>query len=444
MEKVPDSMTVAGLRQAYRAGTLTPRRVLDEVMARVQRHQSKNIFISAPEEAKLAAYLNILEQLDFDTHPLWGIPFVVKDNIDVEGFPTTAACPDYAYRPGKNATVVQRLVDAGAIPVGKANLDQFATGLVGMRSPYGAVHNAWRDELISGGSSSGSAVSVALGICAFSLGTDTAGSGRVPAALNGLFGFKPSCGAWPIKGVVPACVSLDCVTVFAHTMEDCLAVDDIARGIQEDDPWSKDLPRKKAGVPKTVYIPDKQPAFFGPFAREYEAAWEKALETISHAGFTLEKTDVFLYEEAAAILYEGPWVAERWADLGGFVETHSGKIFSVTEQILRNGERPKASELFQAIHRLQKMKRMVRQALADAILLMPTAGGTWTRQEVDADPVQTNTKMGQYTNHCNLLDLCACSYPVAMAAENLPFGITAFARSGEEDLLASFAKQLFS
>lgn len=444
MEQVPEKMTVAGLRQAYRTKTLTPRRVLDKVLSRARRYAAKHIFISAPEEVKLAAYLGRLEQMNFDSHPLWGIPFVVKDNIDVEGFTTTAACPDYAYIPKQSAAVVQRLVNAGAVPVGKANLDQFATGLVGTRSPYGAVHNAWRDELISGGSSSGSAVSAALGIGAFSLGTDTAGSGRVPAALNGLFGFKPSCGAWPIKGVVPACASIDCVTVFAHTMEDCLAVDDVARGFQADDPWSKDLPRKMADTPKTVYIPDKPPVFFGPFAREYETAWENALEAVSHAGFTVEKTAVSLYEEAASILYGGPWVAERWTDLGDFVEGHPGKVFPVTEKILRSGEKPTAASLFHAIHRLQEIKRSVQELLADAVLLMPTAGGTWTIRDVEADPVETNTQMGAFTNHCNLLDLCACSYPVAMAADNLPFGITAFALSGGEGLLSSFSERLFS
>jgi allophanate hydrolase len=444
MSKIPVKLTVCELREKYLSGQLTAFDVIDEIITRAQRFENKNIFIIPPEKSKLEPYLKKLETLDIDTHPLWGIPFTVKDNIDVEGFPTTAGCPDYSYMPNKNAGVVQRLIEAGAIPVGKANLDQFATGLVGTRSPHGATHNALRDELISGGSSSGSAVAVALGISSFSLGTDTAGSGRVPAALNGLYGFKPSCGAWPTNGVVPACASLDCVTVFAHTMKDCLAVDAVARGFLPSDPWSKKMPPVTVKMPKKILVPKNMPEFFGMFADEYKSAWEKALTAVSKCKLPIEQIELSDFEEAAKILYGGPWVAERWADLGDFVKSHPGKVFPVTEKVLRSGEKPDAASLFKAIHKLQALKSKVRGLLADAVMIMPTAGGTWTIKNVEDDPIATNTLMGSYTNHCNLLDFCACSIPVAMAAENLPFGITAFALSGAEGLIAAFSQQLDS
>ena len=212
--------------------------------------------------------------------PLWGIPFAIKDNIDLAGVPTTAGCAEYAYTPAEHAGVVERLIAAGAIPVGKTNLDQFATGLVGARSPYGDAHNALRPELISGGSSSGSAVSVARGQAAFSLGTDTAGSGRVPAALNRLVGYKPSLGAWPTKGVVPACASLDCVTVFAHSLDDALAVDGVVRGLHADDPWSRSVTREAAKLPAKVFLPEGELGFYGPYASEYRAAWDTAVEKL--------------------------------------------------------------------------------------------------------------------------------------------------------------------
>ncbi|MFT8889607.1 MAG: allophanate hydrolase [Ethanoligenens sp.] len=439
---IPQKLTIPWLREKYLEKALTPREVITVIIARANTYADKNIYITPPTMDQLKRYLNLLDTIDMEAHPLWGIPFTVKDNIDVEGYETTAACPSFAFAPKQNAGVVQRLVDAGGIPVGKANLDQFATGLVGTRSPYGPVHNALQDELISGGSSSGSAVSVALGISAFSLGTDTAGSGRVPAALNGLFGFKPSCGAWPTKGVVPACASLDCVTVFAHTMEDCLTVDASVRGLLENDPWSKDVAKVSAKAPEKVLLPNKQPEVYGPFADAYQNAWEKAVTTIEKSGMPVERVDISIFEQAAAILYDGPWIAERYADLGDFVNSHPGKVFLVTEKILGSGGNLDAAELFKAIHKLQAMKCSVRQLLKNAVLVMPTAGGTWSIKEVEANPVETNSLMGKYTNHCNLLDLCACSIPMAPAAEQLPFGITAFALSGKEGLITGFSDNL--
>ncbi|WP_341280340.1 allophanate hydrolase [Paenibacillus sp. FSL H8-0537] len=438
----PEVLTMQWLREKYTTKQLAPEAVIEEIISRSERDAAMNIWITPPSLMQLRPYLERLALLDPAQTPLWGIPFAVKDNIDVAGFPTTAACAEFAYTPGENATVVERLVQAGAIPLGKTNLDQFATGLVGMRSPYGEAHNALRPELISGGSSSGSAVAVARGQAVFSLGTDTAGSGRVPAALNGLVGFKPTLGAWPTKGVVPACASLDCVTVFAHSIDDALAVDSSARGLDPADPWSRDVVRSASGLPSKLYLPQERPAFYGPFADEYARAWEGSIQQLQALGISIEYVDCSLFAEAAAELYEGPWVAERWADLSEFIESHPGALVPATEQVLRSGaaERHTAASVFASMHRLQAFKLAAKFLLGDAVLVMPTCGGTWTREQVREQPIQTNTAMGAYTNHCNLLDLSAVALPSGEAAERLPFGITLFALADQEHLLEGLGR----
>lgn len=440
---IPQALTIAWLRQEYLQGEITPEAVVEEIIRRAEADRKMNIWISPPEIEKIRPYLERLSELDPADYPLWGIPFAIKDNIDLANVPTTAGCPDYTYTPRENAAVVERLLAAGAIPVGKTNLDQFATGLVGTRSPYGETHNALREELISGGSSSGSAVAVARGQAAFALGTDTAGSGRVPAALNNLVGYKPSLGTWPTTGVVPACASLDCVTVFTHNLEDALQVDNIARGVEESDPWSRVLPNPVIkGYPKTVCLPKEQPEFFGPYAAGYSEAWNWAVERVKRLPVQVKYVDYRIFSEAAALLYEGPWVAERWADLGAFIDSHPGSAFPVTEKILRSGTNREydAVSLFSAWHKLQALKLEAKKLLADAVLMTPTSGGTWTREEVRTDPVGTNRDMGRYTNHCNLLDLCAVAVPAGQAGEDLPFGITLFALAENESLLRGGAE----
>ncbi|MFC5652030.1 allophanate hydrolase [Paenibacillus solisilvae] len=437
----PRALSIEWLRERYINKELTPAEVIHEILDRVQEDAAMNIWITAPTLEKLQPYLDRLAELPIGDSPLWGIPFAIKDNIDLAGLDTTAGCPEFAYTPEESAAVVERLVAAGAIPLGKTNLDQFATGLVGTRSPYGETHNSLRSELISGGSSSGSAVAVARGHAVFSLGTDTAGSGRVPAALNNLVGYKPSLGAWPTKGVVPACASLDCVMVFAHNLEDALIVDAAARGIENTDPWSKDIPKPVMKLPAKVCLPQGPLDFYGPYAVEYRKAWEAALVNVESLNIPIEYVDGTLFAQAAAILYGGPWVAERWADLGSFVEQHPGITFPVTEQVLRSGaaEEYTAASVFQAMHKLQAYKTEVKQLLADAVLVMPTCGGTWTREQVRRNPIGANSDMGCYTNHCNLLDLCAAAVPAGEAEADLPFGITFFALSENEGLICGAA-----
>ncbi|MBP3963277.1 allophanate hydrolase [Paenibacillus lignilyticus] len=444
----PSRLTAQWLREQYIARLLKPADVIAEIIRRAEADAEMNIWITPPSMALIEPYLDRLTAtITPESSPLWGIPFAVKDNIDLEGVPTTAACAEFSYTPGASAVVVQRLINAGAIPIGKTNLDQFATGLVGTRSPYGETHNALRSELISGGSSSGSAVSVARGQAVFALGTDTAGSGRVPAALNGLVGYKPTLGAWPTKGVVPACASLDCVTVFAHNLDDALAVDLSARGLEETDPWSREIAHPFTDkLPAGVCLPKGTPAFYGPFADQYERAWAKAVAVVEAMGLPVAYVELDLFAEAAAILYGGPWVAERWADLGPFIENHPGTAFPVTEQVLRTGASPDytAAAVFQAAHKLQALKREAKHLLKDAVLFLPTCGGTWTRDEVRANPISTNSDMGRYTNHCNLLDLCAVAVQAGDADTDLPFGVTLFGTAESESFLCSAAKQFKS
>lgn len=437
----PKQLSILNLREKYNSNELTPEKLIQEIIQRSEADKELNIWITPPSMEMIQPYLDHLKKMDPEKAPLWGIPFAIKDNIDLAGVPTTAGCAEFAYTPVEHATVVRRLIDAGAIPVGKANLDQFATGLVGTRSPYGETKNALNPELISGGSSSGSAVSVARGQVAFALGTDTAGSGRVPAALNRLIGYKPSLGAWPTKGVVPACASLDCVTVFAHTLSDAELVDELARGFDESDPWSRYLDVRDKALPEKIYLTKQPPSFYGPFASEYEQAWKVAIVQLEKLNIPIEYMDGDYLSEAASVLYDGPWVAERWADLGNFITENSGVAFPVTEAVLRSGAKPEydAASVFQAMHKLQAFKQRAYQQFKDGVLIMPTSGGTWTRDEVRRDPIETNSAMGLYTNHCNLLDLSAINIPTEDAAVNLPFGITLFSTHENEHLIRGLA-----
>ncbi|WP_332628430.1 allophanate hydrolase [Halalkalibacter flavus] len=439
---IPEKLTIKWLQENYRNKKLTPKEVIVEIIKRANDDANMNIWITPPSLEWIQPYLEKLNSLPIESSPLWGVPFAIKDNIDLAGIPTTAGCPEYAYTPNEHASIVKRLIEAGAIPVGKANLDQFATGLVGTRSPYGETQNSLRPELISGGSSSGSSVSVARGQAVFGLGTDTAGSGRIPALLNNLVGYKPSLGAWSTKGVVPACASLDCVTVFAHSLEEAMLVDQSARGVEETDPWSRNIPQPTSSLPDKIILPKEPLDFFGPFATEYSNAWDQVVEQLKKLDIPIEYIDTTFLSDAAAILYDGPMVAERWAAVGNFVEENPGATFPITEEVLRSGSASKydAATVFKANHKLKAYKLKAKQLLTNAVLVMPTAGGTWTRDQVRENPIATNSDMGRYTNHCNLLDLCAVAVPAGEAAERLPFGITLFSLAEDEGLICGTAE----
>ncbi len=441
---LPETFSIASLRALYQSGSETPQSVLRQIAQRIARDADNPVWIHALSENELAPYLAALAHKNFEASPLWGIPFAIKDNIDLAGIPTTAACPAFAYTPEKSATVVEKLVAAGAIPVGKTNLDQFATGLVGTRSPYGAVHNAFRPEFISGGSSSGSAVAVARGHTAFSLGTDTAGSGRVPAALNRLVGVKPSKGLLSTQGVVPACRSLDCVSVFAQDLADACLLLDLVQGFDAADPFSRTLSLPE-DLPDTIVIGiprASQLEFFGN--DEAQHLFATTIAKLQARNCTVIDIDFSPFMQAAQLLYQGPWVAERWLATREILENQPDAMLSVTRGIIAGARHFSATDCFSAQYRLAELRRNAEATLAAVTaIITPTIGSPFTGKDIDAQPLQRNTDLGYYTNFMNLLDLSALAVPTAAFANGLPNGITLFADHGADKRLLALAAQLF-
>jgi allophanate hydrolase len=369
---------------------------------------------------------------------LSGLRYAVKDNIDVAGVPTTAGCPAFAYTPTESAFVVQRLERAGAAAVGKTNMDQFATGLVGTRTPYGACSSVFDERYISGGSSSGSAVAVALGEVDFALGTDTAGSGRVPASFNGLIGLKPTRGLLSTRGVVPACRTLDCVSIFARTVEVARRVFDVARGYDAADPysrvdaWPSEPPRVRFGVP-----PAPQREFFGD--TDAAAIYDAAIQRFEpcHA------IDLTPLRQAAELLYSGPWVAERLAAIQPFFETHAQDMDPTVRDVIGQAKRYSAVDAFRAQYELQRLKRQTEQMwqMID-VLVLPTTPTIYTHAQIAADPVRLNTNLGCYTNFVNLLDMAAVAVPAGFRPNGLPFGISLIGPAFTDQLLLRLAETL--
>ncbi len=442
----PLNLSIAHLRGRYLAGDLTPAGLMREIRRHLDRHADNPIWIHVLSEAELAPYLDRLAAADPAGLPLFGIPFAIKDNIDLAGVPTTAACPAYAYRPARSAHVVERLTAAGAIPIGKTNLDQFATGLVGTRSPHGAVRNAFDPAYVSGGSSSGSAVAVALGLASFSLGTDTAGSGRVPAAFNNLVGVKPTRGLVSNAGVVPACRTLDCVSVFALDLADAEAVMGVAAHFDPDDPFARPAPPGPApdgdgegafrfGVPESL-------EFFGD--GESERLFAAAVETLRDLGGTPVTVDFGPFAETARLLYEGPWVAERYAAIEPFIQSQPQALLEVTRRIIAPAREARAVEAFKAEYRLAELRRRA-DVLMEGLdcVLTPTAPTLYRIAEVEADPIALNSRLGTYTNFMNLLDLAAVAVPAGFRLDGLlPFGVTLFGRAFSDRRLGRLADRL--
>ncbi|WP_461214579.1 allophanate hydrolase [Lacticaseibacillus sp. GG6-2] len=437
--QLPEKLTYAWLRKQYLADPTCVKPIITALQEKAAEEDRDNVWIRRLTTQELGVYLDNLQKLNVEDYPLWGIPFAIKDNIDLAGIPTTAGCPDYSYLPRHSATVVQLLTDAGAIPLGKTNLDQFATGLVGTRSPYGAVHNSYDKEMISGGSSSGSAVAVASGSVAFALGTDTAGSGRVPAALNGLFGFKPPRGAISNAGIVPACASLDCVAIFAKELKLIQQVYETVAGFDLQDPWSRVRPQKP-GKLTNVFIPKEEPTFFGRYVSDFAAGWQHAKQTLQGSKYPLKTLPYGPLARSAALLYEGPWVAERYASLAGFIQDHQNALLPEIASILMSARAPEqtAIAVFQGLHYLRSVRQQLFSTLTDGVLVTPTAAGVWSINDVQADPIGKNADMGRYTNFCNLLDLAALAVPVAQ--KGFPFGGTVFSRPDQTKLLFETAK----
>ena len=455
MKTFPSVPTFDAVRRWHAAGA-DMEKGLAELADRIRRSSAPGVWISLVSEQDVRARARVLKErssgLDAgalaERYPLFGIPFAVKDNMDVAGMETTAACPAYAYQAEKTAFVVQRLLDAGAVLMGKTNLDQFATGLVGVRSPYGPCPCSFNSAYISGGSSSGSAHAVACGLVSFSLGTDTAGSIRVPAALNNLIGLKPSRGLLSSCGVVPACPSLDCVSVLALTSEDAAEVFQVAAAPDAADIWSRTAPETpipEKDAPFTFGIPDTLD-FLGNQA--WKRAWEKAVEAMCDIGGTCVTVRYAPYKEAADMLYFGPYMAERTAVLGDFIRAHADECEPVVRDIILGAGRWNAEETFRALYRARELRRMTDRDFEHMdVFLLPTVPTTYTIEEVQKDPMTTNVNMSRYTNFMNILDLCAVSVPAALARmpgtnADLPFGVTMAARAFSEKRLLSLASRL--
>ncbi|MGV6807270.1 MAG: allophanate hydrolase, partial [bacterium] len=435
--------------QHYRENDFKPRDLINHLVEKSRQYSQKNIWIHLLTEDEIQPYLEALEEKTPDNSPLYGVPFAIKDNIDLAGIPTTAACPEFAYTPEHHAFVVQTLIEAGAVPIGKTNLDQFATGLVGTRSPepWGACRNAFDDDYISGGSSSGSAVAVSLGLASFSLGTDTAGSGRVPAALNNLFGLKPSKGLLSTSGVVPACRSLDVVSIFALSADDAGTVFEIAAAYDEQDCYARKNPYKntgrtagigtgvlRLGVPRSDQL-----EFFGDSG--CAELFQKNLEQWRRLGAELIEIDFAPFAESARLLYEGPWVTERFLATQALLESNPQAMHPVVREIIAPGQNTSGADAFAAQYRLAALKKLADAEMTHAdLLITPTIPAQYRLQELLNDPIRLNSHLGYYTNYMNLLDYSALAVPGGFTPSGIPGGFTLVAEKFEDQRLLASAR----
>ncbi len=443
---LPGVLTIDYLRTLYAERPSAIFDVIEEVFARIQSARDPAIFISLTDAAELRhRATGLLKRAPNPALlPLWGIPFAAKDNIDVAGVATTAACPAYAYRANKDATVVARLKAAGALVVGKTNLDQFATGLSGTRSPYGAPRSVFNANYISGGSSSGSAVALASGLVPFALGTDTAGSGRVPAAFNNIVAIKPTGGLLSNTGVLAACRSLDCVSILTATVADAIAVRRVAEGFDPADPFS--LSEAQKPLPSQLRVGVLSPGdreFYGD--AEYAALYEHAIEIMRRLGAEIAFVDYRPFRDIGALLYEGPWLAERLVSVGRFVDTHPGDVNRTVRELLEHAHRHTAADAFAGMHKLKELARAAEVEWAKAeVLLLPTAPTIYTVEQIQGDPIRLNARLGRYTQFVNFLGCAAIAVPAGFRKDGLPFGVALIAPPFSDDALAAPAAAMHS
>jgi allophanate hydrolase len=441
------SLCIADLSAAYRAGRTTPLAVVRELYARIAACPDPSVWITLLPIEQVLEQAQVLAACDPASLPLYGVPFAIKDNIDLADVRTTVACEAFAYLPEHSAHVVTRLIKAGAMPIGKTNLDQLATGLVGTRSPYGICHSSFGADYISGGSSSGSAVAVSRGLVSFALGTDTAGSGRVPAAFNNLIGWKPTCGRLSPSGLVPACRTVDTISVFALTAEDAARVGRVAEGFDPTQPYSRrpQMAARASALTRTQFqfgVPRaEQLQFFGN--DEYPRLFDAAVAHMERLGGRRVLIDFAPFLEAGQLLYEGPWVAERFLVVESILRRAPQSLLAVTRQIIERGREPSAADAFRAQYQLQGLKRTV-EATFDSIdvLLTPTVPTHYRLAEIEADPIRLNSRLGYYTNFMNLLDLSAVAVPAGFTTTGLPFGVTLAAPAWSDMALLSLASRL--
>lgn len=446
--KHPFDLRLGALKTAYSDGSLTPRQLILALREKAAALNPEfNLFIHLLGQEALEPYLAALDGKSPAELPLYGVPFAIKDNIDLAGVPTTAACPAYAYTPPRSATIVEQLLALGAIPLGKSNLDQFATGLNGTRSPYGECRNSVHPDYPAGGSSAGSALAVALGLCSFALGTDTAGSGRVPAALNNLVGLKASKGLISTAGVVPACRTLDCVTFFTATAAEASQLLALTARPDPRDEYSRTNPlwndASAFGTPRPGFrfgVP-AQPEFLG--CSESPALFEQTIARLRALGGEAVAVDFAPFLEAARLLYAGPWVAERYSVAGELIEHQPDAVLPVIRAVLEKAPQVSGVNTFRAQYRLQALKAECDRSLAGLdCILTPAYPRPVSLAELHAEPVQRNADLGYYTNFMNLLDYAAVAVPAGFMANGLPWGVTLFGRVFTDQYLLSLAAAL--
>jgi allophanate hydrolase len=445
------SLDFARLQSAYRARSVTPTGIVEEVLTRIAARGNDGVWISRTPDAALRAEAEALERRvaaeGIAAMPLFGLPFAIKDNIDVAGLPTTCACPGFAYMPERSNPAVERLRKAGALLVGKTNLDQFATGLVGTRSPYGVPRNPFHPDFIPGGSSSGSAVAVAAGLVSFALGTDTAGSGRVPASFGNIVGLKPTHGLVSASGVVPACRSLDCISIFALTASDAARILEVARGVDAADAYSR---AASPAFEATGRIPER--FAFGVLAegeREFfgnsdgAALYGAAIDRLRSLGGEPMTIDYAPFLAVNNLLYRGPWLAERYGAIANAIGERFALLHPTLRQVIARGSEISGAEVFAGLEKLAALRQATRKTWCNVeVLLLPTTGTTYRIGEIEADPIALNENLGRYTNFCNLLDLSAIAVPAGFRRDGLPFGVTLFAPAFHDPLLAALAGAL--
>jgi allophanate hydrolase len=447
------SLQIARLRSALLDGALSASELTGLVLSRIAEWDDPALWITRTSEADLkqrAGKLDAAAASDPDLIarlPLFGIPFAVKDNIDVAGIPTTAACPAFAYTPSETAPVVSQLLAAGTVLVGKTNLDQFATGLVGTRSPYGVPRNPFDARYIPGGSSSGSATAVAAGLVSFALGTDTAGSGRVPAAFNNIVGLKPTRGLLSTRGVVPACRSLDCISVFALTAQDASVVLGVTACFDPDDPLAR--PSRsfepasfgsncRFGVPRSSEL-----EFFGDC--EAASLFASAAAKLEQIGGTRIETGFELFRDTGRLLYDGPWVAERLHATQALLDDNPDALLPVTRSIIEQGRHYTAIDAYRAQYELERRRREARLAFSSIdVMVLPTTGTIYETAAIAADPIRLNSNLGLYTSFVNLLDLGAIAVPAGFRSNGLPFGVSIIAPAFAEHALLDLADRFQS
>ena len=434
--------TIRDLLTSYRDGSRSPSGHVRAVLDQIEARGADGTWISVDPAGAQRRASDLETTPGASDLPLYGVPFGVKDSIDVAGWPTTLACPAYAYTATTTAPAVQRLLDAGAVCVGKTNLDQFATGLNGTRTPYPIPRSVFGSDLISGGSSSGSALAVALGEVPFTVATDTAGSGRVPPALNAVIGFKPSRGLISTVGLVPACRSLDCLSLIAAHPDDVRLVFDTMVGVDERDPWSR--PRRHRTVDPstlTVGLPDESELTF--FGDQLMAEAHTDARAVVAEAFRTSTPPLAPFLAAGELLYSGPWVAERLVEFEDFLADHRADVLPVVEQIISGGARFDAMDVFRAQYRLAALKSAVARLFESMdVLLLPTVGTTFTVPEVLADPVRTNTVLGHYTHFGNLLDLCAVAVPAGITSDGRPASVMVLGPALSDDTVLAVADEI--